>query len=118
MNTPIMEAELSENEINEIVEVFWQISQVTGDIQRDISIALTTHRECCKKLSDRLKLSEEEMQKLMDKAAHAVIDVMPLATMNRCNMFTMIMAMHANVTGDGMMHEVFRRINERALQDC
>jgi len=110
-----METELSEHEINELVEIFWQISRVTDDVQRDISIALTTHDACCKKLSQRLKLSEEEMQKLMDKAAHAVLDVMPLATMNRCNMFTMIMAMHSNVTGDGLMHEVFRRINERAL---
>jgi hypothetical protein len=36
--------------------------------------------------------------------------------MNRCNMFTMIMAMHSNLTGDSIMHEVFRRINERALE--
>jgi len=111
-----METELSESDVDEIVESFWQISQITEDIQRDISIALTTHKDCCKKLSQRLRLSEEEMQKLMDKAAHAVIDVMPLATMNRCNMFTMIMAMHSNLTGDSIMHEVFRRINERALE--
>ena len=110
-----METELSEQELEEIVNTFWHISQITDDVQRDISIAMTTHEGCCKKLSQRLKLSEEEMQKLMDKAAHAVLDVMPLATMNRCNMFTMIMAMHSNVTGDGLMHEVFRRINERAL---
>lgn len=111
-----METKLSESELEEIVETFWQISQITDDIQRDISIALATHKDCRSKLSQRLKLSEEEMQKLMDKAAHAVLDVMPLATMNRCNMFTMIMAMHANVTGDGLMHEVFGRVNERALQ--
>jgi hypothetical protein len=111
-----METELSESDLDEIVESFWQISQITEDIQRDISIALTTHKDCCKKLSLRLKLSEEEMQKLMDKAAHAVLDVMPLATMNRCNMFTMIMAMHSNITGDPMLHEVFRRINQRALE--
>ena len=111
-----METNLSESEIEDIVETFWQISRITDDIQRDISIAMTSHKDCCKKLSQRLKLCEEEMQKLMDKAAHAVLDVMPLATMNRCNMFTMIMAMHSNITCDGLMHEVFRRVNERALQ--
>ena len=111
-----METELSEDEINKLVEIFWQISQVTDDIQRDISIALTTHPEHRKKLSQRLKMSEEEMQKLMDRAAHGVLDVMPLASMNRSNMFTMIMALHANVTGDKLLHEVFRRVNERALQ--
>ena len=111
-----METELSEDEVERIVETFWHISQITDDIQRDISIALTTNQGVCKKLSQRLKLSEEEMQKLMDKAAHVVLDVMPLATMNRCNMFTMIMAMHTNITADPLMHEVFRRINERALE--
>jgi hypothetical protein len=111
-----METELTDHEIDELAEIFWQISKVTEDIQRDISIALAICPEQRKKLSKRLKLSEEEMQKLMDRAAMSVVDVMPLASMNRCNMLTMIMAMHANITKDGMMHEVFKRVNKRALE--
>jgi len=111
-----METELSENELENIVETFWHISQITDDLQRDMSIALATDDGHRKKLSRQLKLSEEEMQKILDRAKLAVIDAMPLATMNRCNMLTMIMAMHTNLTGDSLMHEVFRRINERALE--
>lgn len=111
-----METELSENELENIVETFWQITQITNDLQRDISIALATDDGHRNKLSKRLRLSEEEMQRIFDRAAHGVVDAMPLATMNRCNMLTMIMALHANITGDGLMHEVFRRINERVLE--
>lgn len=111
-----METELSEQELENIVETFWQISQITDDLQRDISIALTTDDNHRKKLSQRLKLSEEEMQKIFDRAVHGVVDAMPLATMNRCNMLTMIMAMHSNVTGNPLLHEVFRRVNKRALE--
>ena len=111
-----MDTELSDAELETIVENFWNISRITEDLQRDISVALTMDPEHRKKLSKRLKLSEEEMQKIFDRAVHTMVDAMPLATMNRCNLFTMLMAMHSNVTGDRLLHEVFRRLNQRALE--
>jgi hypothetical protein len=110
-----MDNELNDEELDNLVETFWHISQITDDIQRDISIAKTLDKDHREKLSKWLKLSEEEMQKKLDNAVHEILDVMPLATMNRCNMITMIIARHANVTGDPLIHKIFERINERAL---
>ena len=110
-----METKYTQEEYEKLREMVWFVSMFTDDIQRDISIALALDPKHREKLAKRLKLTEEEMQKIIDNAVYVFLDAMMLATMNRCNMFTMAMAKHSNVTGDPVLHEIFGELNERAL---
>ena len=106
-----------ERNITELVKYFKKTNEVTGAIQKDISIALLRDPAMQKKVSDQLKMSENDAQLETDKVVKAFIDEMPKATMNGYNLFGKVFAMHSNITGDPTMHEVFDEVNRQVFDD-
>jgi hypothetical protein len=61
-------------------------------------------------------MSEEEMMKVLVNAREVFLDAVMLASMNRVNLFTFMMATHSNLTGDPLVHKIFEKLNDRALE--
>jgi hypothetical protein len=108
-----MESEISKEEFGSLVKVFMLISNFTAKVQRDISIGLVQDKTTRKRLLDDLKMSEEEMQKIMDHAVLTFVSAMPLATMNHSNLFTQAIALHSNITDNAIMHQVVEEVSRQ-----
>jgi hypothetical protein len=106
-----------ERDLSGLVKFFKTANEVTGTIQKDISIALLKDPAMQKKLSKQLKMSENDAQLETDKVVRAFIDEMPKATMNGYNLFGKVFAMHANITGDPTMHDVFDEVNRQVFEE-
>ena len=108
--------EISKEEFDSLVDKFFEISLITDDIQKDISSAIILNKKAGEKLVQQLKMSEEDMMRIMDGAVLSFLAGMPLATMNRCNLFMQAIAMHANITNNLLMHRIIDEINKRVLE--
>jgi hypothetical protein len=106
-----------EKDIEALVKYFKKTNEVTGAIQKDISIALLRDPAMQKKVSDQLKMSENDAQLETDKVVKAFINEMPKATLNGYNLFSKVFAMHANITGDPTMHDVFDEVNRQVFDE-
>jgi hypothetical protein len=106
-----------ERDLSGLVKFFKTANEVTGTIQKDISIALLKDPAMQKKLSKQLKMSENDAQLETDKVVRAFIDEMPKATMNGYNLVGKVFAMHANITGDPTMHDVFDEVNRQVFEE-
>jgi hypothetical protein len=106
-----------ERDLSGLVKFFKAVNEVTGTIQKDISIALLKDPAMQKKVSNQLKMSENDAQLETDKVVKAFIDEMPKATMNGYNLFGKVFAMHANITGDPTMHDVFDEVNRQVFEE-
>lgn len=100
-----------------LVKLFKQFNEVSGCIQQDISRVLLTDKANQKKLSEQLQGSENDMEIKMDKAVHAFIAVMPLATMNRINLFCKTLCLHGNLTGNPAIHDIFDEVNRQIFDE-
>lgn len=102
-----------ERDISKAVRFFKQLVEVSGTIQQDMSRVLLTDKTNQQELSKQLQGSENDMEIRMDKAVHAFIAVMPLACMNRVNLFAKTMCLHGNLTGDPGIHDIFDEVNRQ-----
>lgn len=106
-----------ERDISKLVKFFKTTNEVTGTIQKDISIALLRDPAVQKKLTAQLKMPENDAQLETDKVVKAFIDEMPKATMNGYNLFGKVFAMHSNITGDPTLHDVFDEVNRQVFDE-
>jgi len=106
-----------ENDIGKAVRFFKKLVEVSGTIQQDMSRVLLTDKANQKELSKQLQGTENDMEMRMDKAVHAFIAVMPLACMNRVNLFAKTMCLHGNLTGDDTIHNIFDEVNRQIHEE-
>jgi len=104
-------------DISKLVTLFKKFNEVTGVIQQDMSRVLLTDKANQQELSKQLQGSENDMEIRMDKAVHALVAVMPLATFNRVNIFCKAMCLHSNLTGDETIHNVFDEVNRQVHEE-
>lgn len=100
-----------------LVKLFYDFNKVRGNIQHDISRVLLTDKSNQAELSKQLNGSENDMEVRMNKAVHAFLGAMPLAQMNRVNLFGKALALHSNLTGDSTMHDVFDEVNRMVYDE-
>lgn len=101
----------------DLLRLFREFNAVSSNLQIEMSKALITNPEAHAHLRRQLAGTENQMEEVMDNATKHFVSAMPLATMNRCNMFARVLGMHSDLTGDGTMHEVLDAINEEVLAD-
>ena len=106
-----------ERDLSGLVKFFKTANEVTGNIQKEISIALLKDPAMQKKLAKQLKMSENDAEIETNKVVRAFIDEMPKATMNGYNLVGKVFAMHANITGDPTMHDVFDEVNRQVFDE-
>ena len=111
-----MTPEQSEQRKN-LIRLFTEFNKITGKIQQEISRVLVEDEKVKADLKKQLKGSENDMEIVMNNAAYFFIKVMPLASMNGCNMFGKVLALHSNLTGDPTMHEVFDAVNQQVYDE-
>ena len=104
-------------EFNRLVRLFKTINEVSGVIQKDISLALLRDPAMQKKLSEQMKMSESDIETQVDKTVTDFIKQMLIATMNGYNLFGRVFAMHSNITGDPLMHDVFDEVNRQVFEE-
>jgi hypothetical protein len=97
------------------LKFYREFNEVTSILQKDISRSLLFDPNHKANLTKQLKMSENDVELLLDKVAHTVLAVMPLASMNRTNMLGRILALHSNLTGDPMIHDMFDEITHEVL---
>lgn len=102
---------------DQLVQLFQTINEITGDIQKDICLSLLQDPSNREKLTQQLKRSESEMETEVDKAVGHFLSVMPIATMNKYNLFCKVFAMHSNLTGSSTMHDVLEEVNRRVFDE-
>jgi len=102
------------------IRLFKEFNAVSSSIQYDMARVLLTDENNRNELSKQLKENENQMEIRMNKAVHAFIGVMPLATMNHCNLFGKVLALHSNLTGDPLMHDTYDEVNRQTIEemDC
>jgi hypothetical protein len=98
-----------------MIELFKEFNDITSIIQNEMSCCMILDPKVHALLSEDLKGSENNMEIKMNAAVEGFLAAMPLASMNRCNMFCKAIAMHTNITGDHTMHEIFDAVNDSVL---
>jgi hypothetical protein len=102
---------------DQLVQLFQTINEITGDIQKDICLSLLEDPSNREKLIKQLKQSESEVETEVNKAIGHFLSVMPIATMNKYNLFCKVFGMHSNLTGSNTMHEVLEEVNKRVFDE-
>lgn len=99
----------------QLIELFSELSPAASIIQLEMSRVLTSKPEIAEQLKKQLSGSEQDQTWAMDAAAYQFIKILPLAQMNRTNMFFRLFALHSGLTGDPLMREVFEEVNQRVI---
>lgn len=97
------------------LKFYREFNEVTSILQKDMSRSLLSDPRHRANLTKQLKLSENDVELLLDKAAYFLLSVMPLASMNRTNIIGRVIALHSNLTGDPMIHDLFEEITHEVL---
>lgn len=97
-----------------LVRLFTEFSEVSGQLQLDMSTALMSSEANKNTLRKQLKGSEESMQRILDKSVRGFVGAMPLASMNQVNLFIMALGLHTNLTGNSLIHDIIDHINQIA----
>ena len=100
-----------------LVRLFTKFNRVSSWIQNDIAKALLTDPKNRDHLAKQMKMSDHDQAVLLDQYTYNALEGMMLGTMNHCNMFGKTMAMHANLTGDPLMHDVFDEVNRQIVEE-
>lgn len=92
------------------------INEVTSVIQVEISKAVVKDKGIREELEKQLKLTENEVETLIQNHVFQLIRLMPIATLHRVNLVLKIMSYHSNLTGDPLIHQLFGQLNEQILK--
>lgn len=98
-----------------LIELFSELSPVASVIQLEMSRVMTKKPEMVELLKKQLSGSEQDQTWAMDAAAYQFLKILPLAQMNRTNMFFRLFSLHSGITGDPLMNEVFEAVNQRVM---
>jgi hypothetical protein len=109
-----------EQERLELVRFYKQFNAYSSDIQNDIARALLVSPTNRLKLTRQLQLPDHKQAELLESYAMNALEGMMLSTMNHSNMFGKLLALHSNLTGDPLMHDIFDEVNRLTIEemDC
>lgn len=90
-----------------------EMVEVTSQLQAEISVSLLAHkgtRDCFNRNSVK---PGNQVLEIINKAVHAFVGVMPLASANNINIFVQAMRFHSILTGDPTIIEIVKKISEK-----
>lgn len=100
-----------------LVHLFKQMVALTSKIQIEISEALLENPANRDDVAKQLQRSENDMQLRVNKAVYAFVGAMPLGSANRQNLFMEALALHANLTGNTLVHDLIHEVNLQTLAE-
>jgi hypothetical protein len=99
------------DEFEKLVLMFDKFNHLTSHFQIEMADALLENSPNKKDFEKYANASEEVMQQRIDRAVYAFVGVMPLASINGINLFMNALALHSNLTGNTVMHDVIEELN-------
>jgi hypothetical protein len=108
---------LQTESFEKLTGLFKQLAEITSELQLEISRALVENPVHKADLLKQMKTSENDMQLRVDRAVHGFVRTMPLASMNRQNLFMEALALHSNLTGNPLVHELLEEVNRQIFAE-
>ena len=88
-----------------------------GAMQNEMALAITQDPRS-KDLNEKWRnASEQRMMDFLDTTVKNFVGALPVATVNRVNLFASVMSCHTSLTGDPLVRKLIERLNEEVMSN-